>query len=120
METTQGESQQQLQPVNDTMFSSTKTPIKRQKKWQTPSIEVSPSSLNTLSSKRTSTHKPSGQYEQILKLLKANPKGVYNYELNRIAFRYSAIIHRMRGDGWDIQTEKINSGLYKFYLGDNE
>lgn len=59
------------------------------------------------------------KYDRIIKLLKKRgEEGVYNYELNKIAFRYGDIIFKLRKDGWNITTHCINSktGLYKFTL----
>lgn len=57
------------------------------------------------------------KYDRIMALLKEKGEnGAFNYELNRIAFRYSAIIHTMRKDGWNITTERVKQGVYKFTL----
>lgn len=57
------------------------------------------------------------QYDKIMALLKSKGEaGAMNYELNRIAFRYVARIHDMRKDGWNITTERVKQGVYKFTL----
>ena len=50
-------------------------------------------------------------------LKKGGKGGVTNAQLNKISFRYGAIIFNLRKDGYNIRTEKIgNNGLYKFYM----
>jgi hypothetical protein len=52
---------------------------------------------------------------QALKL--AGGDGVSNWDLNQITFRYSAVIHDLRQEGWLIDTVKLNSdGGYKFIM----
>lgn len=59
------------------------------------------------------------QAEQIVKLLKAKgADGATNYELNKIAFRYSARIAELRKDGVEISTVQIKKGLFKYTLGE--
>ncbi len=48
-------------------------------------------------------------------------QGISNGELNKISFRYSAIIFKLRNEGCTIDTVKIgNTGLFKFYFRDKE
>lgn len=56
--------------------------------------------------------------ERVFEALKRGGKeGVTNGELNKISFRYGAIIFNLRKDGYKIHTQKIgNDGLYKFYM----
>lgn len=56
--------------------------------------------------------------ERVRKLLKSRgAAGASNGELNDITFRYSAIIHTLRKQGYDIETRKMgNSGHYQFIM----
>lgn len=49
-------------------------------------------------------------------LRQAGWNGVSNWDLNRITFRYSAVIHNLRKQGHIIDTLKINpkTGLVKY------
>lgn len=41
--------------------------------------------------------------------------GASNWDLNKITFRYGAVIERLRKDGHEIITQKVNNdGLYKY------
>jgi hypothetical protein len=43
--------------------------------------------------------------------------GVYNYELNPISYRYGAVIHKLRKEGYIIKTEQLSrNGLFKFTM----
>lgn len=53
--------------------------------------------------------------QQIINLMK-RPQGAGNDELNKIAFRYSAIIHNLRKDGHHIDTIQIKRGYYKYFM----
>lgn len=53
--------------------------------------------------------------EQVIKLMQ-RPEGAYNYELNRVMFRYGATIHSLRKDGYAITTELISRGLFKYRM----
>lgn len=59
---------------------------------------------------------------QRVKELFETKRSVYNYELNKIAFRYGSIIHDMRKDGHVIVTNRINNdGLVQYiYKGKGE
>lgn len=58
---------------------------------------------------------------RILDLLtKRKLMGVYNYELNRICFRYSARIYDLRKEGYSIVSEQIRSGVWRYTLVDNQ
>ena len=49
--------------------------------------------------------KHNGQKERILKMLQAaGARGCTSEELNRVAFRYASSLHRLRRDGWQIET----------------
>lgn len=52
--------------------------------------------------------------QRILERLQKSP--AYNYELNRIAFRYGAIIHNFRKDGYKIVTSQEKVGVFKYTL----
>lgn len=57
------------------------------------------------------------QSEKILDLLeKAGDKGVTNYTLNKIAFRYGARIHELRKQGYLISSLRVSESLWKFVL----
>lgn len=55
------------------------------------------------------------QKQNILALLKRKSK-VYNSELNKIAFRYSARIEELRKEGYEIETIREGLGWYSFKL----
>lgn len=51
------------------------------------------------------------------KLRKAGKGGVSNGELNKITFRYGAVICELRKDGYDIRTKKVGkNGLFIYYM----
>jgi hypothetical protein len=43
-------------------------------------------------------------------------RGIYNYELNSICFRYSARIKELRDAGFQIVTQYIKPGVFKYTL----
>lgn len=55
------------------------------------------------------------QATRILRLLRRE-RFVTNAELNKICFRYSARIHELRDDGWNIQREYWKPGVYRYWL----
>ncbi|WP_427007161.1 helix-turn-helix domain-containing protein [Pseudarthrobacter sp. H2] len=55
------------------------------------------------------------QTARILKLLKTNGSAT-NTQLNRICFRFSARIHDLRSEGWDILSVREKDGLWRFVL----
>lgn len=55
------------------------------------------------------------QTQKILKKLKSK-KSVKNYELNQIAFRYSARIKDLRDMGYQIETKREGLGVFSFSL----
>jgi len=59
-----------------------------------------------------------GQKEVILEMLtRAGDAGVDSEMLNRVAFRYSAIIFRLRADGWLVDTlPRKGTELARFVL----
>lgn len=43
-------------------------------------------------------------------------RGVSNWNLNKITFRYGAVIYKLRDRGYEIDTIKVkNNGLYMYY-----
>lgn len=57
------------------------------------------------------------QTEKIINLLeKRGKRGASNYELNKIAFRYSARLHELRKEGYKIKAQHIKDSLWKFEL----
>lgn len=50
-------------------------------------------------------------------LVNAGTVGVSNFALNKVAFRYGSIIHRLRQDGYIIETVAVkpSTGYFKFY-----
>jgi hypothetical protein len=59
-------------------------------------------------------HQPTSKHMRILNLFKEK-KTVKNSELNKIAFRYGAIIHDLRNEGHVIVTNQINAdGLFEY------
>lgn len=59
------------------------------------------------------------QEQRVWELLKKRGSdGAYNYELNRIAFRYGALIHIWRKDGHKIVTDQVKRGVFKYTLVD--
>lgn len=56
------------------------------------------------------------QQEKILELLEKHPKGVTNFDLNKIAFRYSARIKDLREQGYDISATHIKGSEWSFRL----
>ena len=62
------------------------------------------------------THK-----EKVLACLKiAGGAGVTNIHLNQIHFRYGASIHRLRKEGYDIETIRESESIYRFRLKQKE
>ena len=61
--------------------------------------------------------KPYSRTKRILDLM-AREQGATNWELNKIAFRYSAYIHTLRKDGHQIETVYGHKGLVTYYLRD--
>jgi hypothetical protein len=57
------------------------------------------------------------QRKQILKLLKTRPY-VTNVDLNRICYRYSARIHELKKEGWNIKREYWKPGVHKYSLAE--
>lgn len=55
------------------------------------------------------------QTARILRLLKSN-RFVTNADLNKICFRYSARIHELRDEGWEIEKSYEKPGLYRYWL----
>lgn len=56
------------------------------------------------------------QQKRILRLLKQRPY-VTNLDLNDICFRYTARIHELRNDGWNIQWASTDKrGVNKYWL----
>ncbi|KUM38984.1 helix-turn-helix domain-containing protein [Arthrobacter sp. EpRS71] len=53
------------------------------------------------------------QTSRLLKLLKTKGSAT-NRELNRICFRYGARIHDLRHEGYEIVSEHIKDGLWRF------
>lgn len=62
------------------------------------------------------------QGQRILALLReAGSAGVTNRKLNEISFRYSARIHTLRGQGYQIEAVRVKDSLWKFILrGDKQ
>lgn len=55
--------------------------------------------------------------KQVFKALeRAGKYGVDNRELNRIMFRYGAVLFRLRQEGYRIDTVQVKRGYYKYYL----
>ena len=54
--------------------------------------------------------------QQIINLI-SRKEGASNFELNKIMFRYGAVIHNLRKDGYHIDTICIKRGLYRYYMG---
>lgn len=54
---------------------------------------------------------------KILRTLKSN-RYVTNIDLNRIAYRYSARIHELRREGWNIQRQYERPGIYRYWLAE--
>lgn len=53
---------------------------------------------------------------RVLRLMREK-KTVTNAELNKICFRYGAVIHNLRNEGWLIRTIRMNNdGLFVFIL----
>lgn len=55
------------------------------------------------------------QSKKILNLLKSS-SFVTNSQLNGICYRYSARIHELRKDGWNIERSHIKDGLWRYWL----
>lgn len=52
---------------------------------------------------------------QVIQLMK-RPGGAFNWELNKVMFRYGAVICNLRKDGHVIETEQIKVGLFKYRM----
>lgn len=51
--------------------------------------------------------------DRVKTLLLSSKNGVSNWDLNKITFRYGAVIFKLRNEGYKIETKKVkNSGLY--------
>jgi hypothetical protein len=55
--------------------------------------------------------------QKVIDLMKRK-EGASNGELNKIMFRYGAVIHRLRKDGHKIETIQIKKGLYRYYMAE--
>lgn len=55
------------------------------------------------------------QTQKILNLLKDNSY-VTNIQLNRICYRYSARIHELRNEGYEIEREYEKPGVWRYWL----
>ena len=55
------------------------------------------------------------QKQKILALLKRKSK-VYNSELNKVCYRYSARIKELRNEGYQIETIREGLGWFSFKL----
>jgi hypothetical protein len=55
--------------------------------------------------------------QRVIDLMK-RPMGASNRELNKIMFRYSALICSLRKDGHTIRTEQIKVGYFRYYMED--
>jgi len=61
--------------------------------------------------------RPLSQTERIIRLLKRRGTfGASSRELNTIAFRYSARIGELRGDGYNIRTMRDSAGSFRYIL----
>ena len=60
--------------------------------------------------------KPSQKFRILKWMANVQPEGLMNYNLNTICFRYGARIMELRRDGFEIETERIKQGLFKFTL----
>lgn len=57
------------------------------------------------------------QADRILGLLEeAGPKGVSNYTLNSVAYRYAARLHELKKRGVEVETEHIKGSEWRFKL----
>ncbi len=55
---------------------------------------------------KAKAEKREGQKEKILAMLtEAGVYGLTSEALNKVAFRYAAVIHKLRKDGWVISTD---------------
>jgi hypothetical protein len=61
--------------------------------------------------------KKASRTQRIIDLMQRK-QGAGNDELNKIAYRYGAIIHRLRKDGHQIDTIQIKKGYFKYYMVD--
>ena len=60
------------------------------------------------------SHQPTSKIARVLQKLK-DERVVSNWDLNKIAFRYSALIHDLRKEGHIIITRQLNSeGAFEF------
>ena len=57
------------------------------------------------------------QTAKIIRLLRSG-RYVTNADLNAICFRYSARIHELRNEGWDIQKHYVKPGLYRYWVNE--
>jgi hypothetical protein len=61
--------------------------------------------------------KQRSQRDRILALLRVSGlAGVTNRELNKVGYRYGARLWELKKEGYDIRTESLGDGLYKFTL----
>ena len=64
--------------------------------------------------------KDMSQSDEIIETLQRHRQGVLNTKLNRIAFRYSARIHELRKDGYDISCRYVKPGVFIYKLEDED
>lgn len=55
------------------------------------------------------------QTARILRLLRSS-NYVTNVDLNKICFRYSARIHELRSEGWQIEREYVRQGVHRYWI----
>lgn len=63
----------------------------------------------------TTTQKKTSQTQRILRELR-DKRFVTNIDLNKICYRYSARIHELRNDGWNIQRSYEKPSVYRYWL----
>jgi len=63
--------------------------------------------------------KSTTQTGRVLELIKRNNKyGTTNFELSRVALKYSSRIDNLRKEGYNIQAVRITKGTWKYYLNE--
>lgn len=58
-------------------------------------------------------HSGMSKTARVLRILKNNGSAT-NKDLNRICFRYGARIHELRNEGWVIDSNRLEGGLWEF------
>lgn len=64
---------------------------------------------------KTDEVKRSEKVQKLIALM-SRREGAFNYDLNRVMFRYGAIIFNLRSEGYQITTTPVKKGLFHYKI----